>query len=48
MAAYIHWLLCGKYGMQQELYWWMHKPVSVIENDSALRFCGILIFLRIM
>ena len=35
VTKYIHWLLCGKYGIQREPNWWKHNPISIVENDSA-------------
>ena len=35
VAKYLHWLLCGKYDIQREHYWWRHSPYSVVENNSV-------------
>ena len=35
VAKYLHWLLCGKYDIQREHYWWKHSPYSVVENNSV-------------
>ena len=33
IAKYVHWRLCGKYGIQREPNWWKHNPVNIVEND---------------
>lgn len=35
MARFLHWELCGKYGMQRVEKWYEHQPERVMESDEV-------------
>ena len=48
VAKYLHWLLCGKYDVQQEHHWWKHNPDSVVENNFVKILWDFNIFVQVI